>query len=240
MKICVIPARGGSKRIPRKNIKDFNGKPAIAYPIQAALDSELFDTVLVSTDDEEIMQIAKQYGAQVPFVRPEHLANDTAATAPVLIHAIEWFEAQGETVTEMTCIYPANPFISSALLQEAYQNWNQEKFAYCFGVCEFESAPQRALFQESTGGVNAFQPEYTLTRTQDLVPAFYDAGMFYFCDAQVYKTGESMHGPKAQPYYLPRHIVHDIDTPADWDFAQKMYALVHQMPLHPESSIKKD
>ena len=233
MRICVIPARGGSKRIPRKNIRDFNGKPVIAYPIEAALQSGLFDAVVVSTDDPEITEIAKHYGAKVPFVRPEHLANDHAATAPVLIHAIEWFEAQGQSVSEMTCLYPANPFVSTKLLQEAYQTWNKDQFAYCFGVCEFESAPQRALYQESTGGVNAFSPEFTLTRTQDLVPAFYDAGMFYFCDAQVYKTGESMHGSKAQPYHLPRPIVHDIDTPADWDFAEKMYALVHDMPLHP-------
>lgn len=233
MKICVIPARGGSKRIPRKNIKEFNGKPVIAYPIQAAIESELFDEVVVSTDDKEIMNVAKKYGATVPFIRPEHLANDHAATAPVLIHAIEWFEAQGHDVLEMTNIYPANPFITAELLIEAYGAWNKEKFAYCFGVCEFESAPQRALFQETRGGVNAFYPEYTLTRTQDLIAAFYDAGMFYFCDAQVYKAGESMHGAKAQPYYLPRHIVHDIDTPADWDFAEKMYALVNKMPLHP-------
>lgn len=237
MKICVIPARGGSKRIPRKNIKEFKGNPVISYPIQAALDSGLFDEVVVSTDDAEIMEIAQKYGASTPFVRPQSLANDHAATAPVLIHAIEWFEEQGHKVTEMTNIYPANPFVSATLLREAYDEWDKSKFNYCFGVCEFESAPQRALFKNDAGGTQAFNPEYTLTRTQDLVPAFYDAGMFYFCDAQVYKTSESMHGPTAQPYHLPRHLVHDIDTPADWDFAEKMYSLVHEMPLHMKKEV---
>lgn len=231
MKLAIIPARGGSKRIPRKNIKPFAGQPVIAYPILAALESGIFDEVVVSTDDEEIAAVARHYGAAVPFMRPAHLADDHTPTAPVLIHAIEWFEQQGHSVTEMANFYPANPFLTADILQQAYSNWNRESFEFCFGVCGFESAPQRALFQTDGGGVEMFYPQYRMTRTQDLVPAFYDAGMFYFCDAQAYKRGDDVYGPKSQPIMLPRHIVHDIDTPEDWDFAEKMFALVHAMPL---------
>lgn len=231
MKICVIPARGGSKRIPRKNIKEFNGKPVIGYPIQAALKSGLFDKVVVSTDDEEIAKIAKDYGAEVPFIRPEHLSCDHAATAPVILHATEWFSQNGVEVDEVTILYPVNPFITDSILKEAYLNWDKDKFSYCFGVCEFESLPQRAMFISDNGGVESFYPEHALTRTQDLALAFYDAGMFYFTKTQALKEGLQMHTPVAQPYFLQRHLVHDIDTPEDWDFAEKMYSVVYQVQI---------
>lgn len=226
MKICVIPARGGSKRIPRKNIKEFKGKPVIAYPIQAALDSGLFEEVVVTTDDDEIAEVAKKYGASVPFKRPEALSGDHVATAPVLIHAIEWFEQQGHEVTEMTNIYPANPFITSELLVEAAEYWKSQQTDYCFAVSEFESAPQRALTMNASGRVEALYPEFTKTRTQDLPRTFYNAGMFYFTKAQVFKKGVPMHSEAASPFFLPRHMAHDIDTEADWVYAETIYEIV--------------
>lgn len=227
MKICVIPARGGSKRIPRKNIRSFLGKPVIAYPIEAAIASSLFDAVVVSTNDSEIADIAKQYGAEVPFMRPEALSDDHTATAPVLIHAIEWYESQGHTVEEMACLYPSTPFLNPDLLQDGYRVWKEAESPYCFAVSEFHSAPQRALKLSEQGRAVSLYPEFQQTRTQDLPPTFFDAGMFYFCDAQIYKSGVSMHSDSAVPFVLPRHLAHDIDTLEDWDFAEKFYKFLH-------------
>lgn len=230
MNICVIPARGGSKRIPRKNIKPFMGKPVIAYAIEAALESELFDEVLISTDDPEIAQVAQQYGASAPFYRSKELSDDFTATAPVLIHAIEWFEAQGCQVDEMTCIYPANPFLNPTLLKEAYQLWKSAQSEYCFAVSEFISAPQRALKLDTGGRVVSMYPQFQLTRTQDLERAFFDAGMFYFCRAQTYKKGVAMHSEASIPFVLPRHLAHDIDTEEDWSYAETIYKVIqHQL-----------
>ena len=228
MRICVIPARGGSKRIPRKNIKPFLGKPVIAYPIEAALASGLFDEVVISTDDSEIASVAKQLGATVPFERPRVLADDHTPTAPVLIHAIEWFEKQGHTVTEMTCMYPATPFITKELLKEAYQYWKNAGASYCFSVSEFPSAPQRALTLTEQGRLKSLQPQYISTRTQDLPKAYFDTGMFYLCDAQVFKNKVPLYSDASVPFVLPRHIAHDIDTNEDWLYAEKIYKFIQQ------------
>lgn len=227
MKVCVIPARGGSKRIPRKNIKEFHGLPVISYAIKAALSSKIFDKVVVSTDDNEIMAVAESYGAICPFRRPENISSDHTATAPVILHAIEFYKKLGEEVDEVCILYPVNPLISPELLNEAYSKWNKSLFSYIFGVCIFESAPQRALYEVKDGGVEAFYPEFNYVRTQDLVPAFYDAGMFYFCKAKALIEGEVMHSKVAQPFFVPRHLVHDIDTQEDWEFAEKMYELLN-------------
>ena len=228
MRICVIPARGGSKRIPRKNIKPFMGKPVIGYAIEAALASGVFDEVLISTDDPEIAAIAQQFGASVPFYRPKELSDDHTATAPVLIHAIEWYEAQGHKVDEMTCIYPANPFLNASLLKEGYNLWKQAQTDYCFAVSEFPSAPQRALKLDANGHVGSMYPQFRQTRTQDLDRAFFDAGMFYFCRAQTYKDGVPMHSEAATPYILPRHLAHDIDTEEDWNYAETIYKVIQE------------
>jgi len=228
MKICVIPARGGSKRIPRKNIRSFLGKPVIAYPIQAALKSGLFDEVIVSTDDKEIAAVAKQWGASVPFERPKALSDDLTATAPVLVHAIEWFEKGGHKVTEMTCLYPATPFATVDLLKSAYQHWKASDANYCFSVSEFPSAPQRALTLNDSGRLHSLHPEYISTRTQDLPVANFDAGMFYICDAQVFKTLVPLYSDASVPFVLPRHIAHDIDTLDDWHYAEKIYEFMHK------------
>jgi N-acylneuraminate cytidylyltransferase len=227
MNIAIIPARGGSKRIPRKNIKPFYGKPMLAYPILAALESGLFDQVVVSTDDDEIAEVAQAFGASVPFKRPAALAQDDTATAPVIIHAIEWFEAQGHAVKEAACFYPCTPFVDAHLLNQAYAHWQATDAAYCFAVCEYPSAPQRALKQLANGRLESMYPQYRLTRTQDLEKTFFDAGQFYFTDAQTYKTGVSMHSDAATPFILPRHLAHDIDTLEDWHLAELMYGVLN-------------
>ena len=175
MKLCVIPARGGSKRIPLKNIRPFFGQPMLAYPIQSALKSGLFDAVVVSTEDEEIAQVARAYEAEVPFVRPTELAQDDTATAPVILHAIDWYEQNGIQVDMCSCIYPCTPFTSSHLLKQAYSEWQASGADYCFSVCEYPSAPQRALKQLPSGRLTSMYPEYRATRTQDLDKTFFDA-----------------------------------------------------------------
>lgn len=237
MRICIIPARGGSKRIPRKNIRDFLGQPVIAYPILAAQASGLFDEVLVSTDDTEIAEVASRYGASVPFMRPPELSDDHTATAPVLIHAIEWYEKQGHLVSEMTCLYPATPFVTTEILKAAYHHWQVAGADYCFSVCEFLSAPQRALTLNSTGHIQSLQPEYISTRTQDLPRAYFDVGMFYFCNAHVFKQNVPLYSDASIPFVLPRHIAHDIDTLEDWQYAEQIYQFMHRdIENHPKRS----
>lgn len=226
MRLCVIPARGGSKRIPRKNIKPFFGQPMLAYPIKAALESGLFDQVIVSTDDDEIAQVAKKFGAAVPFQRPAELSNDHAATAPVIIHAIEWFEQQDECVDEVAILYPCTPFISLSLLHTSYQHWKQSGAPHCVSVGCFPSAPQRALTTNSQGRIESLLPQYQTVRTQDLAPAYYDAGQFYWITPALYKQGKRAHSDAAVPFILPRHLAHDIDTPEDWYMAELFYDLL--------------
>ncbi|PIT76122.1 pseudaminic acid cytidylyltransferase [Limnohabitans sp. B9-3] len=221
MNIAVIPARGGSKRIPRKNIKEFGGKPMIAYAITAAKNSGLFDHVLVSTDDAEIAKIAQAWGAETPFVRPAELANDYTATVPVVVHAIQACEALGWDFSNVCCIYPGVPFIQVEDLQGAFKHLEAGSADYCFPVTEFPSAIQRALKQGSHGVMQPFFPEFQLTRTQDLEPAFYDAGQFYWGQKKAWLSNPRIHSSGAG-YVIPSWRVVDIDTPADWDRAERL------------------
>jgi pseudaminic acid cytidylyltransferase len=188
MNIAIIPARGGSKRIPRKNIKEFFGKPRIAYAITAAKESGLFDHIVVSTDDEEITKIARASGAETPFVRPAELANDYTATVPVIFHAIVACRALGWKFDQVCCIYPGVPFIQFDDLKGAFAGMNSTEADYCFPVTEYPSAIQRALKQLSNRKMQPFYPKFELTRTQDLEPAYYDAGQFYWGDAEAWLT----------------------------------------------------
>ena len=221
MNIAVIPARGGSKRIPRKNIKDFGGKPMIAYAITAAKNSGLFDHVLVSTDDAEIAKVAQAWGAETPFVRPAELANDYTATVPVVAHAIQACEALSWDFFNVCCIYPGVPFIQVEDLQGAFKHLEAGSADYCFPVTEFPSAIQRALKQGSHGVMQPFFPEFQLTRTQDLEPAFYDAGQFYWGQKKAWLSNPRIHSSGAG-YVIPSWRVVDIDTPADWDRAERL------------------
>jgi N-acylneuraminate cytidylyltransferase len=164
MNICVIPARGGSKRIPRKNIKAFNGKPIIAYSIEAALESNCFDQVIVSTDDDEIVEVAKKYGAKVPFIRPAELSNDYAGTIPVIKHTIEWLEENNYSIEDVCCLYATAPFIQSQTIFKSFQKLQESKADYCFGVTSFSFPVQRAIKIVHDDKVDMFYPEYFNTQ----------------------------------------------------------------------------
>ncbi|ORU94625.1 MAG: pseudaminic acid cytidylyltransferase, partial [Cycloclasticus sp. symbiont of Poecilosclerida sp. N] len=176
MKLCVIPARGGSKRIPRKNIKDFNGSPIIAYSIGVALKSNCFDRIIVSTDDQEIAEVAKSYGAEVPFIRPKALADDYAGTLPVIKQAIEWFDNNDERPNEVCCLYSSAPLTRAEALQKAYQQMKNTGAEYCFTVTSFPFPIQRAIKITANNRVEMFQIEQLDQRSQDLEEAFHDAG----------------------------------------------------------------
>jgi len=228
MNICVIPARGGSKRIPRKNIKEFNGKPIIAYSIETALKSNCFDQVIVSTDDDEIAEVAKKYGAQVPFLRPDELSNDYAGTIPVIKHAIEWMEDNKSSVENVCCLYATAPFIRPQIISQAYQQLNNSKADYCFSVTSFVFPIQRAIKIVEKNKVSMFYPEHFDTRSQDLEKAYHDAGQFYWGKAQAFKDESPIFTEVATPYILPRYLVQDIDTPEDWIRAEAMYRALQE------------
>jgi pseudaminic acid cytidylyltransferase len=225
MNIAIIPARGGSKRIPRKNIKDFCGKPMIAYAISAAKESGLFDHIVVSTDDDEIAQISREYGAETPFVRPDELANDFTETVPVIVHAIEKCLGIGWALENVCCIYPNVPFIRIDDIRSALDLMNSKEANYCFPVTEFPSAIQRALNLLHTSRIQPFYPEFEHIRTQDLLPAYYDAGQFYWGNFNTWLTEEKIHS-NGLGYFIPKWRVVDIDTPDDWQRAELIYSSI--------------
>ncbi|WP_050467329.1 pseudaminic acid cytidylyltransferase [Herbaspirillum chlorophenolicum] len=222
MNIAVIPARGGSKRIPRKNIKSFAGKPMIAYAIEAARQSGVFDHIIVSTDDAEIAEISVAAGAELPFVRPAHLADDITPTVPVIAHAIESCIALGWKIEQACCIYPGVPLIRHEDLAAAQSLLEKNSAAYVFPVTSFPSPIQRALKRQPDGTTHPFHPEYVNTRTQDLEPAYHDAGQFYWGRTQAWLDGLNIHA-NGSTIVLPEWRVVDIDTPADWERAEALY-----------------
>jgi pseudaminic acid cytidylyltransferase len=222
MNIAIIPARGGSKRIPRKNIKDFCGRPIISYAITAAKQSGLFDHIVVSTDDEEIARIANQWGAETPFLRPVELSNDYVATVPVINHSIEACQNLGLVFDNVCCIYPGVPFIQVDDLRGAFISFTNNDANYCFPVAEFPSAIQRGLKFLNTGKMQPFYPEFELTRTQDLVPAYYDAGQFYWGKTDTWLINPRIHS-SGIGYIIPNWRVVDIDTSDDWFRAELIY-----------------
>lgn len=228
MKLAVIPARGGSKRIPRKNIREFAGKPMIAHAIDAAQRCGLFDHVVVSTDDEEIAAIALAHGAEVPFRRPAELADDHTPTVPVIAHAIEACRQMGWAIAHACCIYPGVPLISVDDLREAYALLEHSGAAYSFPVTEFPSAIQRALRRLPDGRMQPFYPEYELTRSQDLEPAYHDAGQFYWGRTDAWLTNNRIHG-SGVGLPIPAWRVVDIDTPADWERAELLYNALNEL-----------
>jgi len=229
MNLCVIPARGGSKRIPRKNIKLFNDKPIIAYSIESAIQSKCFDNIIVSTDDLEIAEIAKQYGAEVPFLRPEELSNDHAATIPVINHAIDYFTSINNKPNNVCCIYATAPFVSAKSIKKAYQLLIQEDAGYCFTATSFPFPIQRAMKVTKNNRLEMFQPENFNVRSQDLEEAYHDAGQFYWGKANTFLQEKPLFSDCATPYILPRHLVQDIDTPEDWVRAELMYQVLERM-----------
>ena len=223
MKIAIIPARGGSKRIPRKNIKPFAGRPMIEYAIRAAQACPQIDRVVVSTDDEEIAAIAAAAGAELPFQRPPELSDDLTPTVPVIQHAITACNALGWGVTHACCIYPGVPFIRTTDLADALVMLEStDGRDYVFPVTAFPSPIQRALQRDDDARVAPFHPEHVATRTQDLEPAYFDAGQFYWGRAEAWLAGLNIHA-NGRAIVLPEWRVVDIDTPDDWDRAEAMY-----------------
>ena len=223
MRLAVIPARGGSKRIPRKNIKLFCGKPMIAWSIEEALQSGCFDQIVVSTDDAEIAEVARQCGAQVPFMRPDELSDDRTGTTAVIAHAINWFAAQGQTPAQVCCLYATAPFVSADDLLLGLTVLTETGSDYAFSVTSYAFPIQRAIRIKETGRVEMFNSEHFNTRSQDLEEAYHDAGQFYWGRADAWLQGRMIFSPAAAPVILSRHRVQDIDTPEDWTRAEWMF-----------------
>lgn len=222
MNIAVIPARGGSKRIPRKNLRNFCGQPMLAWPLQAAQDSGLFQRIIVSTDDEEIAALAQQLGGEVPFRRPPALADDHTPTQPVIQHAIETLQAQGQTIDAVCCLYATAPFVRASDLRAGRQLIDDPAISYAFAATRFGFPIQRAFFLDEAGQPQMFQPEHALTRSQDLPEAYHDAGQFYWARSSTWLAGGAIFGPQARPVLLPAERVQDIDTEADWQRAEAL------------------
>ena len=220
MKLAIIPARGGSKRIPRKNIKLFSGKPMIAWSIEAAKSSGLFDHIIVSTDNDEIAMVAKQWGAEVPFMRPEELANDHAGTAPVIAHATQWALDQGFALTAVCCIYATTPFIEVDDLKRGWDALKSGNWEYAFTVTDFDAPIFRSFKQTAQGGIEMFFPEQYETRSQDLPTALHDAGQFYWGRPKAWLQEKRVFEPHSKPIIIPRWRVQDIDTQDDWERAE--------------------
>ncbi len=224
MKIAVIPARGGSKRIPGKNIKVFAGKPIIAWPIDVAVRSGLFDRVIVSTDDAEIASISREHGAEIPFMRPPELADEFTGTNAVVKHAIEWFEERGESVSFACCIYATAPFLQVEFLRSGLEQLLDRGKSFAFSVTSYPFPIQRAVRINSEGLVEAIWPENIVARSQDLEEAYHDAGQFYWGRAEAFLGDIPIFSPESLPVLLPRHLVQDIDTPEDWKRAELMFS----------------
>ena len=223
MHVCVIPARGGSKRIPRKNIKEFCGKPMIGYPIEAALQSGCFDKVIVSTDDTEIAAMARRYGAEVPFIRPAELSNDYTGTIPVIRHAVEWLIQQRVDPQLVCCLYATAPFVTPKYLQQGLQKIIEQDADYAFTVTSYAFPIQRAIKISPQLGIEMFDSNNFNTRSQDLEEAWHDAGQFYWGKAEAWLSEKIIFGPESTPVILPRHRVQDIDTFEDWDRAEWLF-----------------
>lgn len=223
MKIAVIPARGGSKRIPRKNVKDFCGKPMIAWSIDAAKESGVFDHIIVSTDDAEIAQVAKKYGAELPFMRPKELADDQTPTRPIVIHAIEMVEKLFGKADYVCCLYATAPFVRAVDLKKGIDMLIAEECDFTFTVTSFPFPIQRAIRIDENDRVEMFNPEHRNTRSQDLEEAYHDAGQFYWGKRQAFIDNIPTFSSASIPIILPRWRVQDIDTNEDWDTAELLH-----------------
>ena len=227
--VAIIPARGGSKRIPRKNIKDFCGKPLIAWSIEAAKKSGLFHRILVSTDDAEIRELTLHWGAEAPFVRPTELANDHAGTLPVIRHALQWLENEGTPVSNACCIYATAPFLQSRYLQEGLNTLTiHPNTDFVFSTTPFDFPIFRAIKLGKENEVSMFWPEYEMSRSQDLPSAYHDAGQFYWASSRTWLTQDRVFTSNSRAIVLPPHLVQDIDTPEDWVQAEWKFRVLNR------------
>jgi len=221
--VCLIPARGGSKRIPRKNVKLFAGRPMIAHSLRAARAAGVFDRVLVSTDDAEIAAVARAHGAEVPFLRPAALADDFAGTDAVILHALDWLAAQGRPATRFCCVYATAPFLRAEDLRRGLEVLATTGAATAFSVTTYAYPIFRSLRVNAAGRVELFWPENFAKRSQDLPEAWHDAGQFYWGDTAKYLVERRLFSRNSAPVELPRQRVQDIDTPEDWAVAELMF-----------------
>jgi len=220
--ICIIPARGSSKRIPGKNIKDFLGKPLIAYSIEAALNSKVFNEVIVSTDDEIIANVAREFGANVPFFRDASLSDDYATSTDVIKDAIGRVNS---SFNDVCCLYATAPLITAEILKEAAGEFKKQECKFLFSATAFDFSIQRAIKLDENARVSMFYPQFEKTRSQDLEPAFHDAGAFYFGKKEAWLECSAIFAPHSKAYLLPRNLVCDIDTLEDFEFAKKLYLI---------------
>jgi pseudaminic acid cytidylyltransferase len=220
MNVCIIPARGGSKRIPRKNIKAFNGKPMIGWSIEAAIKSKSFDRIICSTDDREIAAVANKYGAETPFIRPVSLSDDYTATIPVIAHAIDYLQKEGESIDFACCIYATAPFITPNDIKLGLEKIRSESADYCFSVTSYPFPIQRSIRITKEKRCEMFQPELYETRSQDLEDAYHDAGQFYWGKPSAWLNGRMIFARDSIPHILPQYRVQDIDTLEDWKRAE--------------------
>ena len=223
MNICIIPARGGSKRIPRKNVRDFCGKPMISWSIEAALQSGLFERVIVSTDCQQIAKVAREHGAWVPFVRPAYLSDDHTPTIPVIRHAIDWLTAKSNSPRFVCCLYATAPFVQANDLKRGMQILQTDSvIEFAFSVTAFAFPVQRALLIDE-GRLRMVQPEHELTRSQDLPETWHDAGQFYWGTPQAFANNDGFFSARSAPVKIPLHRVQDIDKPQDWTRAELIF-----------------
>ena len=228
MNVAIIPARGGSKRIPKKNIKPFCGKPMVAHAIENALASPYVDKVVVSTDDESIANVAKDYGAEVPFMRPAELADDYTGTSPVVRHALSTLLEKGWDINYCACVYATSPLLTTSLINSCYEMlMNADDTDYVFTAARFSFPIQRAILQTENGGVKPFDEFGITQRSQDLPPAFHDAGQLYWGHHKTWlDTTKRIFGANSKMVVMPDHLVQDIDTPEDWVRAELLYKLL--------------
>lgn len=227
MRLAVIPARGGSRRIPRKNIRDFAGAPIIHWSISAALMTGLFDKVVVSTDDEDIAHVARQSGALVPFMRPAPLADDFTPTRQVVNHAIEQCEALWGRFETICCIYATAPLIEAADVTAAFALLDNTATKFAFSAVAFEFPIQRAFSLNDHAEPQMLQPEHRFTRSQDLQPMYHDAAQFYWGRRDAFMRGDHMFASHAKAYVLPANQVRDLDTEEDWQIALALWQAKH-------------
>lgn len=227
--LAIITARGGSKRIPRKNIRNFLGKPIISYSIESALQSGVFDEVMVSTDDDEISEIAKKYGAKVPFKRSSETSNDTATTTDVILEVLREYKIRGVCFEYACCIYPTAPFITADSLKKGFEQMIESKTQAAIPVVKYSYPIQRALQIDSVGKLSMLYPEHSRSRSQDLTTCYHDAGQFYWFKVSAIKADMELLKMNASPIIIPETQVQDIDTEEDWILAEMKYKQSHNL-----------
>lgn len=232
MNVAIIPARGGSKRIPRKNIREFCGKPMIAWSIEAALESGCFDRVIVSTDDEAIAEVARQFGAETPFSRPAALSDDFTGTLPVIRHAVEWLIQSGISINYACCLYATAPFVSAESIREGRRKLLESGCNFALTVTSYAFPIQRALKVNKGGRLEMFHPEEFATRSQDLEEAWHDAGQFYWGTVGAWLQERVIFSPDSVAVPVPRYRAQDIDTPEDWETAEYLFQALKAREAH--------